>query len=233
MWFATLGGGVSGYDGIAWTSLDTRDGLAGDSVYSIDQGPDGFLWFGTESGVTRYRQSTVPPKVYIVSVTTDQIYRDLSAIPAFTPGTRVTIEYSSIDFKTVPEKRQYRYYIKEMDLGWRKPTKADSFDFIFDELGTYTFQVQAIDRDLNYSEPASVKLEVIPDPRNRRIIQLEEHIRQQELAELERVHQELDDARQIQQSLLPEKPPQVEGFEIAGISNPAKEVSGDFYTYLS
>jgi serine phosphatase RsbU (regulator of sigma subunit) len=47
------------------------------------------------------------------------------------------------------------------------------------------------------------------------------------------VHQELEDARQIQQSLLPESPPDIEGFEIAGTSLPAKEVSGDFYSYLS
>ena len=63
--------------------------------------------------------------------------------------------------------------------------------------------------------------------------QLEERLRQQERAEMERVHRELEDARQIQQSLLPKEPPQIEGFEIAGASVPAKEVSGDFYDYLS
>jgi sigma-B regulation protein RsbU (phosphoserine phosphatase) len=166
-------------------------------------------------------------------VTTDETYRDLTAIPSLIIGTHVFFEYNAIDFKTLPEKRQYRCRIKEIDSSWRKPTKSDTFNFIFDEPGTYTFQVQAIDRDLNYSELASVKLEVIPDPRNHRIIQLEAHIREQELAELERVQQELEDARQIQQSLLPERPPAIEGFEIAGTSLPAKEVSGDFYSYLS
>ena len=232
MWFGTEGGGVSWYDGISWSSLDMRDGLAGNDVTSIHQDSDGYLWFATEGGITRYRRSNVPPKVHIASVTTDQTYRDLCAIPAFTPGTRVTIEHSSIDFRTLPEKRQYRCRIREIDSDWRKPTKAISDDFIFDEPGEYTLEVQAIDRDLNYSEPASVKLEVVPDPRNHRIVQLEEHIHQQELAELERVHQELEDARQIQQSLLPDSPPEIEGFEIAGISLPAKEVSGDFYNYL-
>ena len=63
--------------------------------------------------------------------------------------------------------------------------------------------------------------------------QLEERLRHQERAEMERVHQELEDARQIQQSLLPKETPKIEGFEIAGTSIPAKEVSGDFYDYLS
>jgi hypothetical protein len=199
MWFGTRGGGVSGYDGTTWTSLDTRDGLAGNNVLLIHQDDDGYLWFGAmDGGVTRYRRSATPPEVRIASVTTDQTYDDLSTIPTFTPDTRVTIKYSSIDFRTIPEKQQYRCRIKELDSDWRKSTKSDTFDFICKEPGIYTFEVQAIDRDLNYSEPASVKLEVIPDPRNHRIIQLEEHIRRQELAELERRHKEPEDARQIQ-----------------------------------
>ncbi len=113
MWFGTWGGGVSGYDGVAWTSLDTRDGLADNRVLSIESDADGTLWFVTLDGLTRYRRSKNPPKVHIVSVTTDQTYRDLDAIPAFTPGTRVTIEYNAIDFKTLPEKRQYRTRIYE------------------------------------------------------------------------------------------------------------------------
>ena len=62
--------------------------------------------------------------------------------------------------------------------------------------------------------------------------QLEERIRQQERVEMERIYRELEDARQIQQSLLPDEPPQIEGFEVAGASVSAREVSGDFYDYL-
>ena len=62
--------------------------------------------------------------------------------------------------------------------------------------------------------------------------ELEEQLRQQERAEIERIYGELEDARQIQQSLLPEDPPQIEGFDIAGTSLPAREVSGDFLDYL-
>ena len=56
---------------------------------------------------------------------------------------------------------------------------------------------------------------------------------ERERAEMERMQQELEDARQIQQSLLPEGPPQIAGFEIANTYLPAKEVSGDFHDYLS
>ena len=33
---------------------DTKDGLAGSTVYDMCQDQDGFMWFGTENGLTRY-----------------------------------------------------------------------------------------------------------------------------------------------------------------------------------
>ena len=162
--FGTFGGGVCLYDGDAWSSLDMRDGLAGNVVSLIHQDADGSLWFATNGGVTRYRRSTTPPKMRVISVTADETYSDLAAIPAFAIGTHVSIEYSALDFKTVPEKRQYKIRIKETDSDWRRPTKEASFDHTFKEPGTYTFQVKAIDRDLNYSDPASVEIRILPPP---------------------------------------------------------------------
>jgi len=45
--------------------------------------------------------------------------------------------------------------------------------------------------------------------------------------------QELQDARDMQMSLLPQSPPTIEGFDIDGFSYPAREVGGDFFDYLS
>jgi len=172
-WFATYGGGVSGYDGTAWTILDTWDGLSYyNNVFSVNPDSDGSLWFGTQKGATNYRRNKTKPGVRIVSVTTDKTYSDLSSVPAFIVGTRVTIQYNAIDFKTHPDRRQYRCQVfgeglseKEMDLSWQSPTRETSFDWIPDEEGTYTFAVQAIDRDLNYSKPATLSLTVQPDPK--------------------------------------------------------------------
>ncbi|MCH8294177.1 response regulator, partial [Candidatus Poribacteria bacterium] len=171
IWFGTRGGGVSRYDGVAWTSLDTRDGLAHNVVMSIYQDASGALWFGTQGGVTRYIPDSIKPKVRFTKLrTAKEEYTDFSAIPPITAGERVTIEYSAIDFKTVPEKRQYRYRIHGIDddpdqigiqSNWRKPTKDEAFDGAFDKAGTYTFEVQAIDRDLNYSDPVSLTFEVV------------------------------------------------------------------------
>jgi predicted ester cyclase len=53
-----------------------------------------------------------------------------------------------------------------------------------------------------------------------------------EARERERIEQELRVARRIQQSLLPEAIPNLEGWRIAAYYGPAREVGGDFYDFL-
>jgi serine phosphatase RsbU (regulator of sigma subunit)/predicted ester cyclase len=53
-----------------------------------------------------------------------------------------------------------------------------------------------------------------------------------EAQERERIEQELQVARRIQQELLPEATPELEGWRIAAYYGPAREVGGDFYDFL-
>ncbi len=55
----------------------------------------------------------------------------------------------------------------------------------------------------------------------------------EQLAEQERLKRELEIARTIQTSLLPAQEPQWPGLEVYGMSLPAREVGGDFYSYLT
>jgi signal transduction histidine kinase len=165
MWFGANNGGVSAYDGTAWISLDTRDGLAGNTVTSICQDEEGNLWFGTlGEGVTRYQKDYLSPRARIVAVITDQRYTDLDALKPAIERMRITFEYTSIDFKTHPDKRLYRYKLENYDDDWSQPTTETEVDYTDLKSGEYTFHVQAIDRDLNYSEPATVNLTVKPHP---------------------------------------------------------------------
>jgi sigma-B regulation protein RsbU (phosphoserine phosphatase) len=50
--------------------------------------------------------------------------------------------------------------------------------------------------------------------------------------ELERTEFEMETARGIQQSFLPESPPQIDGFELAALNLPARQVGGDFYDFI-
>jgi sigma-B regulation protein RsbU (phosphoserine phosphatase) len=64
-------------------------------------------------------------------------------------------------------------------------------------------------------------------------ISLENAVLTDELREQDRLKKELEVARRIQLSSLPQADPQVAGLDISGISIPALEVGGDYYDYLS
>jgi predicted ester cyclase len=55
---------------------------------------------------------------------------------------------------------------------------------------------------------------------------------EQEIRERERVEQELEVARSIQQASLPKEMPTLEGWQISPLYQPAREVGGDFYDLL-
>jgi len=65
----------------------------------------------------------------------------------------------------------------------------------------------------------------------RRNIELQQTV-ERGTARLEMQEHELERAREIQQSLLPKKIPQLPGFEVAGAWQPASTVSGDYYDVL-
>lgn len=53
-----------------------------------------------------------------------------------------------------------------------------------------------------------------------------------EIAQDDRIKQELQIARKVQQSFLPVQTPTVEGFDIAAICKPAHETGGDYYDFI-
>jgi serine phosphatase RsbU (regulator of sigma subunit) len=62
---------------------------------------------------------------------------------------------------------------------------------------------------------------------NRMVVDLQENV-----LERRRMSQELDIARRIQQSLLPQSEPEIVGLDVAGICLTYAEVGGDYYDYL-
>ncbi len=55
LWFGTLGGGASRYDGHSFTHFTELEGLSGNHVFAMLEDSRGNLWFGTRSGgVCRY-----------------------------------------------------------------------------------------------------------------------------------------------------------------------------------
>ena len=54
LWFGTAFEGLIRYDGEAFVTFTTEDGLAGDTVREIHEDEDGTLWFATSGGLSRY-----------------------------------------------------------------------------------------------------------------------------------------------------------------------------------
>ena len=63
-------------------------------------------------------------------------------------------------------------------------------------------------------------------------MQRQKEILQEKEEDRQILRSELDDARQMQLSLLPQSSPEIEGLQISGKSIPANEVGGDFLDYL-
>lgn len=51
--------------------------------------------------------------------------------------------------------------------------------------------------------------------------------------QLDRVQHDLQTAREIQQALLPQTPPEIPGFEVAGWNKPADDTGGDFFDWFT
>ena len=253
IWFGTSGGGVSKFDGTCCQNIDSRDGLASDYLKCVYMDRSGQIWFGTRfGGVNRFIPNKFPPTIHITQVLADEKTYPSPDDLKLHPGVkRVAFGFRASSFKTRPGKMKYFYQLVKKDLNWQGPTNEEIVEYFNLKPGLYTFRVQAVDRDLNYSHPpASVEITIPPPPFYKRtsfvvtvsgvggvllIIVIVLAVNQWRLSQKEqkRLRQELDDARQMQTGLLPETAPSVPGFEIYGFSQPAREVGGDFYDYLT
>jgi signal transduction histidine kinase/ligand-binding sensor domain-containing protein len=179
--FATANG-FSLFDGVAWSSIDSRDGLPGNEIRSIAEDRNGDLWFACSyRGVARFRSDEVSPLVSVRSVSFGSESSPPSEIKPIVSGMRVTFRFQSIDPKTLPEKHQFRARVRPVETpnraeseksssshwrtesdAWSQPFQNPEFEWVASSPGEYLFEVQSIDRDLNYSIPASLPLQVHP-----------------------------------------------------------------------
>ena len=169
LWLGSAAG-VSRYDGRTWTSLNSRDGLANDRVGGIAESPDGTIWLGTPAELVRYRPRKLRPNLPIITVQTDKEYA-AAELPTITQGTRITLKYSVVDMNHPPESQQFHWRLapgrstaEELlkTISAESETRRTEHEFIPTEPGIYTFAVQYVDIDMNYSTPVAVALTVVP-----------------------------------------------------------------------
>ena len=162
LWLGT-DGGVVHYDGQFFQTIHSPH--IG-PVCQILEDRDGAFWFGTTLGsIIRYRQRQTLPRIRLLQVIANKVYEHLEDTILSTEGQQVIFEYKGMSFSTHPSDMLYIYRLKGYDSDWQPATRKMRAHYRDLPLGEYTFQVRAIDRDLNYSEIAQVQLLVAPDPR--------------------------------------------------------------------
>jgi sugar lactone lactonase YvrE len=164
LWFATFGWGVRHFDGLVCQSLSRKTGLPHDSVQDILQDRNGDMWFATEGGVTRYRPRHSPPEVRITAVIADRQYGEVHSLTVPASQKALIFEFQGSSLTTGQDEMAYVFRLLGREADWQVApgARVEIQDL---ELGEYTFEVRAVDVDLNYSEPAAVEVKVIPDPR--------------------------------------------------------------------
>jgi ligand-binding sensor domain-containing protein len=161
MLFATLGGGISLYDGQVLQTLGRRDGLSGNMVFSLAEDADGHIWVATTKGLTRYAPVLSPPWVSIIGTTADKAYGTLEQVRLPSTQDYVSFAFEGRSFRTEPGQMAYVYRLRGHDERWLT-TRQEQVAYTDLPVGDYVFEVQAVDRELNYSAAATVRLEIHP-----------------------------------------------------------------------
>ena len=256
LWIGTFGGGVIRFDGRVFQRLTKRDGLINNTVQQITLTRDGSVWIATEGGVSGYRPGNRPPSVRVTQVIADSSYGPVDRISLPADRSFVIFEFQGASFTTGTERMVYVYRLQGRDDQWH-PAYVGRAEYADLPVGDYLFEVKAVDRDLNYSEPVSVRVEVHPPyerwalsgglavslmalcaalfsvARRRRTFLREQRLRLEAQEELNReLEEELQTAHDMQMGLMAAPPPRIADIDIVGRCLPANHVGGDFFQYF-
>jgi serine phosphatase RsbU (regulator of sigma subunit)/ligand-binding sensor domain-containing protein len=161
LWFGGWGEGIVRYDGRVFQALLPADGLPSGSIYDMLQDRNGDVWLATERGVVRYRVGETLPLIYLTDVVTDRRYGSVSAFKAPSSERLIAFEFGGNSLGTRLGQMLYVYRLKGRDKDWQQ-TRETRVEYTDLPVGEYIFEVQAVDRDLNYSEPVTVEVIIHP-----------------------------------------------------------------------
>ena len=168
LWLGT-GNGLSVLEADHLETFTTEDGLAGNDCdqMSFLADPDGTVWIGSTTGLTRYRprfrfRPAPPPVSRILSLTASEHPVALDGAGVQLPRTRNTLEFHVGALSFINKaKLEHRVQLLGLEKGWQRlgggiaryPALAP---------GRYTFKVQSRRLQEPWGPEASLALEVLP-----------------------------------------------------------------------
>ena len=156
IWIGTDGGGVSRFDGQVFQNLTREDGLASNLAFCIVGDGKGGLWICDNAGLTRFQApEPTPLPVFIDAVVANRRYHKVEEVAIPASVGLVAFEFRAMSFKTPPDHIVYLHRLQGYEEEWRQ-TRSNRVEYADLPRGDYVFQIRAVDRDLNYSQPASV-----------------------------------------------------------------------------
>lgn len=166
LWMGTEGHGLCGYDSQVFQKVEVSELSLFNTVRDLTQGRDGALYLATKGGLVRYAPQHIPPQAVIVGIEADTAYEVVSDQAICLPSTAdcVRIRFEGTTPFDPPSHLTYRYRLDGLESEWRQ-TVATQVEYPPLQPGTYAFCLQAIDRDLTYSDQVRVHFSVTDDAR--------------------------------------------------------------------
>ena len=153
--------GVLRYDGQVFQNIYQHDGLIHLDVRAFLEDRRGDIWIATAGGVTRYTPHRAPFSVHLTQVTADREYGPVERLALPAAQRYLAFQFASDRLSHRAEEVVYRYRLEGYETDWQQ-TRSGRAEYRDLPPGQYTFAVQAVDLDLNYSAPVEVALTVLP-----------------------------------------------------------------------
>jgi len=218
----------------------------------------GFIAMGGLAGINYFNpkdisENSTPPKVIIQNINIGGVDYTLDAVSnnevneiEFNNNS-ISFDYVAFNFRNT-DQNQYKYKMEGYDEDWVEAGVRRFVSYTNLPIGTYTFRVLGSNNDGIWNEEgASYKLTILPPWYRtyfayatyilifvlgfRSFIKYKEQ-KTKERMEGERKSKELEEAKELQSSLLPKVNPTISGYEISTYLRPATEIGGDYYDFF-
>jgi len=263
MWAGTFGGGVSCFYEGTWFTMNELDGLNSNSIGAIISLNPNQVMIGGKKGISIFTIDDTPFALNINKIETpkvDLLIKEVINTPVSgIIKDRFYIHANPMIYKTSNTKIKYRTRIgkvgKEEKNKWSPLQSSPQISFIAENVGSYKFEIQAIDNRVSFSDIVTIPFKFSRiwylDPKTAlpfwgsiflligfsSITYIKYRNKSKEAQELRdadiaRQQAEMEEAREFQQAMLPKEMPSTDKYEMIGFQQTATEVGGDFFDFI-